>query len=203
MHARRVLAWAFAVALALVFFPARALAFTPPPAPQGTFVVDTAGKLSASDKAEIDAKLSAIKQGGGPWIAVFVASSLEGESIEDVGIATFRAWKLGTKDDNGVLLSIVPSERKVRIDVGKHLEGDIPDLEANDIIRTKIGPRLKENDFRGGILAGIDAIAADVMHGTVPGAPVPAPVSQRLGSSSRCRRLCHRSRNISSSATGC
>jgi transposase len=30
-----------------------------------------------------------------------------------------------------------------------------------------------------------------------------APVSQRLGSFSRCRRLCHRSRNISSSATGC
>jgi hypothetical protein len=30
-----------------------------------------------------------------------------------------------------------------------------------------------------------------------------AAVSQRLGSSFRCRRLCHRSRNMSSSATGC
>jgi uncharacterized protein len=157
-------------ALAFWLLPRSAWAFTPPPAPaDGTYVVDTAGKLSAADKDEIDRKLVAIKQAGGPWIAVFVASSLEGESIDDVGITTFRAWKIGSKDDNGVLLLIAPNERKVRIDVGKHLEGDLTDLDSNDIIRTKIGPHLKQDDFRGGIDAGIDGIATAVMHGAAPG----------------------------------
>ena len=158
------------VALALLLAPRAALAYTPPPLPEGTYVVDAAGKLTAADKEQLDAKLVAIKQAGGPWIAVFLSASLEGEAIDDVGITTFRAWKLGTKDDNGVLLLIAPNERKVRIDVGKHLEGDLTDLDSNDIIRTKIGPRLKVNDFRGGVEAGIDGIAGQVMHGAVPGA---------------------------------
>ncbi len=172
MRPARAYVWLGVLLAALVFWlaPRSALAFTPPPAPAGgSYVVDTAGKLTAADKEELDRKLVALKQGGGPWIAVLVAGSLEGESIDDVGIATARAWQIGTKADNGVLLLIAPNERKVRIEVGSHLEGDLTDLDANDIIRTKIGPRLKANDFRGGIEAGIDGIASAVMHGAVPG----------------------------------
>jgi uncharacterized protein len=172
MRAVRAFAWLGLCLAALAFWlaPRSAWAFTPPPAPAGgTYVVDTAGKLSAADKDAIDSKLVALKQGGGPWIAVLVTASLEGEAIEDVAIATARAWKIGSKTDNGVLLVIAPNERKVRIEVGSHLEGDLTDLDANDIIRTKIGPHLKKDDFRGGIVAGIDGIATTVMHGEAAG----------------------------------
>ena len=153
-----------ALFIALVAFSARAFAFTPPSLTG--YIVDTAGKLSAADKRYLDDKLMRIKQSGGPQIAVLVTRSLEGETIEDVSIATARAWKIGSKADNGALIVIAPSDRKVRIEVGKHLEGDLTDLESSDIIRHKIGPRLRANDFRGAIEDGADAIATAVTHGS-------------------------------------
>src|SRR5262245_9134324 len=121
---------------ATLLFVGRARAFSPPPLPADGFVVDTAGKLSASDIDALDRKLRAIKQAGGPSIAALVTGSLEGESIDDVGYETARVWKVGEKGaDNGVLIVIAPNERKVRIEVAKGNEGDLTDLESNDIIR--------------------------------------------------------------------
>lgn len=72
------------------------------------------------------------------------------------------------------------------------------------ILRKLIGagtPRELRNRA-GQALSRLLCFAMCLMTAISPARRFTAPVSQRLGSSSRCRRLYHRSRNISSSATG-
>jgi hypothetical protein len=105
---------ALALALATLLFGFAASAFVPPPI-QG-HITDTAGKLAPAERRRLDAKLEAVRVATGNEIAVFVVPSLGGETMEDVAFTTFNAWKIGQKGaDNGVLLVIAPTGRKIRI----------------------------------------------------------------------------------------
>jgi uncharacterized protein len=165
------LCWAVLVAvLAFTFTPRTNAAFKPPPI-QG-HITDTAGVLSPSDRAFLEDRLESYRQRTGNEIAVLVVGSLEGENIDDVAYTTFNTWHLGQRGrDNGVLLVIAPRERRVRIETGKGVGGDLPDLRANDIIRRDIAPLLRQNRFRDAIVAGTDAIANSLAAGPRPARP--------------------------------
>ena len=123
-------------------------------------VVDTAGKLSPEDKSISRILVARENTSTGAQIAVLISGSLDGEDIDDVAYKTFNAWKLGQKGaDNGVLLVIAPSERKVRIETGKGVGDKITDLQSNDIIRHDIGPELKQDHFREAVAEGTMSIA--------------------------------------------
>ncbi|WP_104986984.1 TPM domain-containing protein [Sorangium cellulosum] len=169
----RAVAAALALICALVARPAVA-AFTPP---QLTgHVVDTAGKLGPEELRTLDAKLDRIRRQTGFEIVAFVAGSLEGETIEDVAYKAFNTWQLGQQGaDNGVLLVIAPSERRVRIETGKGVGGALTDLQSNDIIRQTINPLLREERFRDAIDQGTVAIARALIVGTPEEERRPAP----------------------------
>ena len=66
---------------------------------------------------------------------VVTVRSLQGLTIEDYGVRLGRQWKIGQKDkNNGVLLVVAPNERKVRIEVGYGLEGELTDAVTRLII---------------------------------------------------------------------
>ena len=68
-------------------------------------------------------------------LVVVTLKSLQGTSIEDFGYQLGRHWRIGQKDkNNGVLLIVVPDERKVRIEVGYGLEGSLTDAVSRLII---------------------------------------------------------------------
>jgi uncharacterized protein len=178
---KRILFTLLLCVVALVVAPRVALAYTPPP--MTAHVTDTAGELSESQRLAIDRKLEDYRLRTTNEIAVFIPRSLEGETIEDVGIETARAWKLGVKGkDNGVLLIIAPVERKARIEVGRGVEGSLTDLQANDIIRQKIRPHLARGheDYAAAVNAATDAIMTTLDTGgsaaAAPRAP-PRPAS--------------------------
>ena len=56
--------------------------------------------------------------------------------------------------DNGILVLVAPSEKRVRIEVGYGLEPILPDGLAGEIIRTKFLPAFRRGDFADGVLAG-------------------------------------------------
>ncbi len=58
--------------------------------------------------------------------------------------------------NDGLLLLVAPTERKLRIEVGIGLEGSFSDIFAGKIIRETITPAFKKGDFTGGIEAGVD-----------------------------------------------
>ena len=82
-------------------------------------VVDNAEVLSGDAVDRITALLRAHEKQTTDQVAVLTVRSLGGESIEEYAVAVFESWKLGQKGkDNGVLVIIVPPERKMRIEVG-------------------------------------------------------------------------------------
>jgi len=144
--------------VALALQAPTAFAFVVPPI-QG-HVTDTAGVLSQTQRAELEQRLADRMQRSGAEIAVFLPASLEGQSIEDVAYATFNAWRVGRSSlDNGVLLVIAPNERRVRIETGKGVGGQLTDLQASDIIEHVIVPQLREARYRDAVADGTDAIA--------------------------------------------
>jgi uncharacterized protein len=155
-------AWRFggivsALALALWFSPAVAeLNF---PELTGR-VVDDASLLSYPEEVAITADLKALEDKSSDQLVVVTLPSLQGYTIEDFGYQLGRHWGIGTaKWDNGVLLIVAPNERKVRIEVGRGLEGTLTDALSKIIIENAILPRFREGDFAGGIKNGVRDVA--------------------------------------------
>lgn len=157
---------AFARLVAFVAFctcflgSALAWAYTPPPI-EGP-ITDPMGKLSPADKQALDDKLRGYKDRTGNELTYLIAPSLDGEDIADVAYDTVKAWKLGSLDmqsaQRDVLVIFAPNERRVRIETAKGAEGDLTDLQTQQIINNVIGPRLKVDDFRGAVDQSSDAI---------------------------------------------
>ncbi len=144
-------------------------------------VVDLAGVLNRSEKAEISASLLQFQRKYGPQLQVLVVPSLEDETIESYSIKVVDAWKLGSKDkDDGVLLLVATHDRKVRIEVGRGLEGDLPDALAGRIIRAGIVPFFEQGQTGAGVLVGLGMIAESV-GGKLENIPTPRMRRVRRG----------------------
>lgn len=136
-------------------------------------VNDLANLIPADARQRIEQKLAGFEQQTGVQIAVLTIPSLEGEPIEDFSLRVVEAWKLGKKGkDNGVLFLIAQQDRRMRIDVGYGLEGDLTDLETSRILDDVVAPYFRNGDFGGGIERGVDAIV-----GSLQGQPVASPES--------------------------
>jgi uncharacterized protein len=136
---------------------ASGVAFAQPEFPKPTGRVnDFAGILDASTEAELDRSLDELERKTSSEVAVAIVASLNGMSVEEYANRLFKAWGIGqAKQDNGVLVLVAPNERDIRIEVGYGLEGVLPDGLAGEVIRDQFIPRFRENDYPGGIRAGV------------------------------------------------
>ena len=126
-------------------------------------VVDEAEILSPAARERLVATSKAHEDRTTNQVVVLTVPSIGGESIEEYANRVFNTWKLGQQGkDNGVLVLVVPNDRKMRIEVGYGLEGTLPDVDAGRIIRNRITPRFKAGDFDGGVTDGMDAIVAQL-----------------------------------------
>lgn len=122
-------------------------------------IIDLAGLLHAKDSELLARNIYEIHAQGGPQIGVFVTNDLQGYAIEDFSIRLAESWKLGgDKKDNGLIIVIAPQDRKLRIEVGGGIEGDITDLEADRWIRDLLTPAFKQNQYA----LGINSVLAEV-----------------------------------------
>jgi uncharacterized protein len=139
-------------------------------------VVDEANLLSPEQRQRIEARLEDFERRTGNQLAVLTVPSLEGEEIADYSHKVASTWKLGQKGkDNGVLLLVAKNDRKMRIEVGYGLEPVLTDLQTKVIQDEVIIPHFRQNDFGGGLEAGVDAIL-----GTIEGKEVqPARAQER------------------------
>ena len=119
-----------------------------------------AGMIHSQTADTLNQELSSIYSSGGPQISVLTIPSLEDQTIEERAIQVFDQWKIGKKGkDNGVLILIAKKERKVRIEVGYGLEGDIPDAYAKRIVEDVMLPQFRNGQFTTGVVLGIQQIA--------------------------------------------
>src|SRR5205823_14494773 len=147
-----------ALAAVIAFFLVLSAAALDFPALSGR-VVDEANILDQTTRAALNQKLTDLETKTTDQLVVVTLRSLQGTSIEDFGVQLGRRWQIGQKGtNNGVLLIVAPSERKVRIEVGYGLEGTLTDAITRLIIENAILPRFRANDFPGGITRGADDI---------------------------------------------
>ncbi len=123
-------------------------------------VVDDAGALSPRTEQALTQALRALHEKGGSQINVLMLSSLEGTPIEQASIRIVDQWKLGgRKTDNGVLLLVAVKDRKLRIEVGQGLEGQLTDADSKRIIDQGIVPLLRSGDLDSAVVVGVFQIA--------------------------------------------
>jgi uncharacterized protein len=153
-----------ALAIAIVFAFAGA-AFAAPTFPALTGrVVDDAHVLSPAVTAQLTQKLADLEQRTSRQLVVVTLPSLQGYEIEDYGYQLGRAWGIGQKKlDNGVLFIVAPNEHRVRIEVGYGLEPILTDALSSVILNEAVLPKFRAHDVPGGIVAGTDAIVAQLL----------------------------------------
>ena len=122
-------------------------------------VVDQAGILDAAARSRLETKLKELESKTTTQLVVVTLRSLGGYDIADYGYQLGRHWGIGQKGkNNGALLIVAPTDRKVRIEVGYGLEGTLTDAVSRLIIDHAILPRFRAGDFAGGIERGADDI---------------------------------------------
>ncbi len=122
-------------------------------------VNDLAGMLSQRAVAKLNRILIRLHDGGGSQVAVLTVPDLGGLTIEEAGIKIADKWRVGEKGtDRGIILLIAKSERRIRIEVGRGNEGDLPDVIAKRIIDGVITPRFREGQIDEGVVAGVAEI---------------------------------------------
>ncbi len=160
------------VAVALILLAAGlAVADVPVPALQAR-VTDLTGTLSPAQQSKLEQVLAEFEARKGSQIAVLIIPTIQPEAIEQYAMRVAETWKLGRKGvDDGVLLLVAKEDRTLRIEVGYGLEGVIPDAVAKRVISEIIIPYFKQNDYFGGIEAGVNRLIR-----LIDGEPLPSPV---------------------------
>jgi uncharacterized protein len=157
---RLLLIMAFACAAA--FAGAQDFAAVPP---LQSRVTDTAGMLNATQRSALENVLKEYEDRTGSQIAILLTGSTAPEAIEQYGIRVADAWKLGRKGaDDGVILIVAkdnPSAlRRLRIEAGRGVQGSLTDAQSKRILQDVIAPHFRQNDYYGGLVAGVSAITS-------------------------------------------
>jgi uncharacterized protein len=148
-----------------------------PVPPLSGHVIDQTGTLSADQKAALEQTLTAFEAAKGSQLAVLMVASTAPETIEQYALRVAEQWKLGRKKiDDGAILVIAKVDRNMRIEVGYGLEGALNDATSKRIISETITPLFKQQDFFGGITAGVGQII-----GVVNGEPLPQAAGRLPG----------------------
>ena len=170
MNAARLLrqvAGLFALALCLLG-GVHAQALLPVPALTSR-VIDQTGTLDDAQRQALEAKLAAFEQQKGSQIVVLMVPTTQPEDIASYANRVANDWKIGRHAvGDGVLLIVAKDDRKMRIEVAKTLEGAVPDLAAAQIIDDAMKPRLRDDDFAGGLNAAADQLIARISGEALP-----------------------------------
>jgi uncharacterized protein len=139
-------------------------------------VVDDAHLLSPAARERISGWLAGFEHDTGRQVVVATIKSLQGATIEDYGYQLGRAWGIGQKDKNtGAILLVAPTERKVRIEVGYGLEGELTDAISSTIVNQELLPQFRQGKYEAGILAGTAAILRTLGWKGAGAAALPPP----------------------------
>jgi uncharacterized protein len=165
--------------LALGAGASAARAETPLPPQADKAVFDQANILDPQSEAAIEALSTELVQKTGAAIAVLTVPELVDEAIDDLAVRFGHSRGLGQKGkDEGVVIALSMSPRKIFIATGYGAEGYLPDGKVG-AIRDEATPLLRQDRFGPGVLliaqrlAQAAAAEHDVTLSGVPDRPPP------------------------------
>src|SRR5262245_19180640 len=138
MRLKSALACALVCSALAISFVAQAQIAVPPLQAR---VTDLTHTLSAEQVGALEQKLRDFETRKGSQLAVLMVPTTEPEDIAGFGIRVADEWKVGRKGiDDGAILIIAKNDRRMRIEVGRGLEGVMPDVIAGRIVNDTIAP---------------------------------------------------------------
>ncbi|WP_409288347.1 TPM domain-containing protein [Peribacillus sp. SCS-37] len=160
----------FMLVLLFVLIAGRAMAAGPEPIPRPTgdvYVQDHANILNPNEEAQAIQLGRTVEDRTTNQAAILTVQTIGNESIEEYANRAYRELGLGTKEkDNGVLLVLAMKEKKIRIETGYGLEGELPDGRAGRIIDENALPSLKAGRPNEAVIKTYGAIADVISGGT-------------------------------------
>jgi uncharacterized protein len=139
-------------------------------------VTDVAGIVDQAAEARITDLAQRLKATTGAEIAVVTLPTIGERDEAEVALEVGRAWGVGAASElgdptrnAGIVLLVVPRQGgrpgtgRVRIEVGRGLEGVVTDITAGRI-RDLMGPQLAREDYSGALQAGVEALAGIIAH---------------------------------------
>lgn len=141
------------------------------------YVNNFADVLSDQFEEGLEQKLSDFDLKTTNQLVIVTLKTTQPDTIEQYSIKLAEKWKPGQKDkDNGVIMLFAMEDRKMRIEVGRGLEGELTDVESKHILDKVITPEFKQQKYEDGISKGVDAvilaIATDSAATTSKGVPI-------------------------------
>jgi uncharacterized protein len=123
-------------------------------------VNDYTGLLSEQQQIALNNKLLAFNNETSTQIYVITYDDLQGFDIADYGARLGEKWGIGQQGkDNGILLLVSPSNRKITIQTGYGLEGTVTDALCRRLIETVITPGFRTGNY----YAGLDSATSVLM----------------------------------------
>jgi len=122
-------------------------------------VNDFSSTLSREEVADLNALLEDYERTSSIEIAIVLMPTLDGYPIEDYTFQLGEKWGIGKSGtDNGALILVSVEEHKLWVATGYGLEGSLPDGLVHRIIKNDIVPNFQQNNYHGGLRAGVEAI---------------------------------------------
>lgn len=137
-----------------------------PEVQQDVFVYDQDECINDEIEAEINFMIKELKEKTEAEIAVVSVTSLNAYTIEEYANELFNSLGIGKKgEDNGVLLLFSKSDKRVRLEIGRGLEGCLNDAKCGRILDDYFVPYREQGDYtnasRNTVIAVINVIAEE------------------------------------------
>lgn len=151
----------FSLFLVLLFLPFTAYASTQPSIPPPTnykYLNDYTSTISENDAKSIISIGKELEDKTGAQAVIVIIDSTDGAPIEDYAIKLFRSWGIGQKNkDNGLLILLSLNDKAWRVEVGRGLEGAIPDALSNRVMDSIAKPSFITGNYGEGLLNSYSA----------------------------------------------
>ncbi|WP_195262556.1 MULTISPECIES: TPM domain-containing protein [unclassified Clostridium] len=122
------------------------------------YVNDYVGILKSDEIETIISLGKELEDKTGAQSIVVIVDTTDNIPIENYAINLFRSWGIGQKNkDNGLLLLVAINDRNWRVEVGRGLEGVIPDALSNRVMQSLAKDDFKNENYGSGIIKSYSA----------------------------------------------
>lgn len=133
--------------LLLLFLPLSLMAQVPDPKPN-TYVNDFTNSLNSDQVKELNDSIQSLENRTSVEIAIVLVNHTDID-IADYALQLGRKWHVGNAG-NGIVYVAAIDDHKQRLEIGSHVEGNIPDATAYEITND-IKPYFRSSDWFGGL----------------------------------------------------
>lgn len=134
-----------------------------PTVKEDVYVYDEDNIIDDDIEKQVNALLIELEKQTGAEIAVVTIESLMNKEIEDYSYDLANTLGIGKKDeDNGVLLLISKSDERVRLEIGRGLEGCLPDSKCGRILDDYFVPYREKDEYSEGTYQTVKAVVSVV-----------------------------------------